>query len=145
MSVHAGIVRVSRPLLPRSPDIEAKFWVLAIRASHISSVGKLLGVSNNEKIADAFHNSGAANMCPPDNSAHISAHNAVKIAETEARHKVTRQLRLYQQQKLEQNYQKAVRRAEKKGRKLPPRDQYYDHWGYSYFSMFPPRTTYSTI
>ena len=99
-------------------------------------MGKLLGVSNNEKNADAFYNSGAANMCPPDNSAHISAHNAVKIAETDARNKVTRHLRLYQQQKLEANYQKAVRRAEKKGRKLPPRDQYYDHWGYSYFSTF---------
>lgn len=38
--------------------------------------------------------------------------------------------------KLERNYEKAQKRAEKKGRELPPRDQYYDHWGYSYYSKF---------
>jgi hypothetical protein len=37
-------------------------------------------------------------------------------------------------EQLEKNYQKALKRAEKKGRKLPPRNEYYDHWGYHYAS-----------
>jgi hypothetical protein len=45
-------------------------------------------------------------------------------------------MRAVQNKRLEENYQKACKRAEKKGRKLPPKDQYYNHWGYSYASKF---------
>jgi hypothetical protein len=81
-------------------------------------------------------------MCPPDNSAHISSHNAVRTSNeglVAASHveKVQNRLREVQNKRLEENYQKACRRAEKKGRKLPPKDQYYDHWGYSYWSTLP--------
>lgn len=31
-------------------------------------------------------------------------------------------------------YLKARRRADKKGRKLPSKDEYYDHWGARYYS-----------
>lgn len=89
-------------------------------------------------MAESFHNSGAARLCPPDNSAHISAHNAVRSLETAERQRLGSYLRARHQEKLERNYEKAAKRAEKKGRKLPPRDQYYDHWGYSYYSMACP-------
>jgi hypothetical protein len=110
---------------------------LAIRSSQISSVGKFFRVSKAEKLAESFYKSGAARLCPPDNSAHISAHNAVKSQQTAEHQNVTNLLRARQQERLEQNYQKAVRRAEQKGRKLPPRGQYYDHWGHSYYSKMP--------
>ncbi|KAK5994820.1 hypothetical protein PT974_03204 [Cladobotryum mycophilum] len=71
---------------------------------------------------------------PPDNSAHISSHNAVKTVETYERQRVMNILRGRQHAQLEKNYQKAAKRAEKKGRKLPPREEYYNHWGYSYYS-----------
>lgn len=79
----------------------------------------------------------------PDASVHISAHNAVKNVDTGGQRKTTKQARARHEQRLEQNYQKAVKRAEKTGRALPPRAQYYDHWGYSYYSkcIFGPSNT----
>ncbi|KAF7543120.1 hypothetical protein G7Z17_g10998 [Cylindrodendrum hubeiense] len=111
----------------------------SVRTSHISSIGKVLGISSNEKIDEKFHTSGVANLCPPDNSAHISSHNAVKLdlsGETKA-DAVRRYAQDAHQRRLEESYQKACKRAEKKGRKLPPREQYYDHWGYSYYMYGP--------
>ncbi|RKU48439.1 hypothetical protein DL546_000488 [Coniochaeta pulveracea] len=111
-----------------------------IRTTHISSVGKLLGASKNEKVAENFHSSGAASLCPPDNSAHISSHSAVKYAEgttDTGRRRVRAHLAAAYQARLDDQYAKAKRRAEKKGRKIPPKDQYYDHWGYSYYSYGP--------
>ncbi|KAF4979789.1 hypothetical protein FZEAL_4063, partial [Fusarium zealandicum] len=114
----------------------------SVRTSHISSVGKALKLSKNEKVADDFYDSGAAKMCPPDNSAHISSHNAVRAPEeialaTTHAQRVENRLRRIHQRRLEDNYQKASKRAEKKGRKLPPKDQYYNHWGYSYYMYGP--------
>jgi len=100
----------------------------------VSSVGKFLG-SRDQKIADEFHSSGAAKLCPPDNSAHISAHNAVRSIETVERQRVSSYLRARHQEKLDRNYERAQKRAQKKGRELPPKDEYYNHWGYSYYSM----------
>lgn len=50
-------------------------------------------------------------------------------------------MRAVQNKRLEENYQKACKRAEKKGRKLPPKDQYYSHWGYSY----PSKLTFLSL
>jgi hypothetical protein len=36
---------------------------------------------------------------------------------------------------MDREYEKAVKRAAKKGRTLPPREDYYMHWGYAYISM----------
>lgn len=87
-------------------------------------------------VEDKFHKSGNASFCPPDNSAHISSHNAVdpgaSIQGPEAA--VRKRMQEIHQRRLEDQYEKARKRAEKKGRKLPPRQQYYDHWGYSYYS-----------
>ncbi|KPM44192.1 hypothetical protein AK830_g2331 [Neonectria ditissima] len=114
----------------------------SVRTSHISSIGKILGLSSNEKVEEKFHSSGAASLCPPDNSAHISSHNAVKLSDDATiqipgRKSVQRQMQDAHQRRLEENYQKARKRAEKKGRKLPPREQYYEHWGYSYYMYGP--------
>ncbi|KJK78130.1 hypothetical protein H634G_06302 [Metarhizium anisopliae BRIP 53293] len=108
----------------------------AIRASHTSSLNSFLGTSKGDKYAQDFYQSGRAGRCPPDNSAHISAHNAVRSADA-SRGPVSAYLRSRQEESLERNYQKAVKRAEKKGRTLPPRNDYYDHWGYSYFMYSP--------
>ncbi|KAJ4319066.1 hypothetical protein N0V84_006519, partial [Fusarium piperis] len=114
----------------------------SVRTSHVSSVGKVLGLSKNEKVAENFHQSGAASLCPPENSAHISSHNAVRapgdiFLATNHAERVKNHLQQLHQHRLEENYQKACRRAEKKGRKLPAKEQYYDHWGYSYYMYGP--------
>lgn len=110
-----------------------------IRSTHINTVSRVLGVSDHDKAAENFHASGQAQLCPPDKSAHISSHNAVRAPPdvSSARERLTAHARDRKYRQLELNYEKARRRAEKKGRKLPPRDEYYDHWGYSYFMYSP--------
>lgn len=84
-------------------------------------------------MSEEFYSSGDAKFCPPDKSAHISAHNAVRFAD-EVRSATDRARRARHEQKVEESYQKAKKRAEKRGRELPPRDDYYNHWGYTYAS-----------
>jgi hypothetical protein len=110
-----------------------------VRASHINSVSRALGVSDQDKTTESFHASGQAQLCPPDKSAHISSHNAVRAPPdaSSAKERLTAYARDRKYRQLELNYEKARRRAEKKGRRLPPRDEYYDHWGYSYFMYSP--------
>lgn len=113
-----------------------------VRTTLVSSVGKMLGMSKQEKVAENFHSSGAASLCPPDASAHISSHNAVKSLEDPTaaaggRNRVQARLAALQRQRLDDAYAKAQKRAEKKGRKIPPKDQYYNHWGYEYYYYGP--------
>lgn len=110
-----------------------------IRSDNINSVSRVLGVSSQDKAAESFHTSGQAQFCPPDKSAHISSHNAVRAGTdmSSTRDRLAAYARDRKYRQLELNYEKARRRAEKKGRKLPPRDEYYDHWGYSYFMYSP--------
>lgn len=108
-----------------------------VRTSNTGSLSRMLGVSTQERVTQDFHNSGQANLCPPDKSAHISAHNAVRPQAPSARDRVRDYARARQYRQLELNYEKACRRAGKKGRALPPREQYYDHWGYQYYMYSP--------
>ncbi|KAM7186669.1 hypothetical protein V8F20_011302 [Naviculisporaceae sp. PSN 640] len=116
----------------------------AIRASHISSVSSALGLSRQERIAENFHDTQAAGLCPPDRSAHISAHNAVRTQyadglETLAkrtrvgddtawsaqlantRRRVMAQMAALHKKRVEEGYKRAKKRAEKKGRTIPAR------------------------
>ncbi|KAG8157449.1 hypothetical protein KVR01_012833 [Diaporthe batatas] len=110
-----------------------------VRAATTNTVGRALGMSDQDKAAESFHASGQARLCPPDRSAHISSHNAVRAppAASSVRDRLAAHARDRKYQQLELSYHKACRRAERKGRKLPPRDQYYDHWGYSYYMYGP--------
>ncbi|KAI4592233.1 hypothetical protein KJ359_011386 [Pestalotiopsis sp. 9143b] len=103
-----------------------------IRAWSISSFGVLLNVSKQDKIAQAWYDSGKAHAQPPSKSAHISTHPAVNVNETEARQKVTRKMRALYKSRLEQSYARAAGRASKKGRELGPKGRTYRHWGANY-------------
>ena len=88
-NARVGIAKVhpSSPIL----NLKHKSQLLtrtAIRSKHISSSAKIFGTSKHEKIFNNFYDSGAAKLCPPNNSAHISSHNAVKVAESETRAKI---------------------------------------------------------
>lgn len=93
----------------------------------------MLKISGTERVSDQFHQSGMAQNCPPDASAHISAHNAVKLIDKE-RSNLHSAIRARHRRQLDDNYQKAQQRAGKKGRQLPPQKEYYNHWGYQYYS-----------
>ncbi|RYP46477.1 hypothetical protein DL768_007310 [Monosporascus sp. mg162] len=111
----------------------------SIRASHVSSLGKLFGVSKNQEVSDSFHDTGPANLCPPDASAHISAHNAVRLDDVSPLQAMIRRRRLLRmEQHLEENCRKAQKHAKKKGRELPPLEEYrHNHWGYPYMVYGP--------
>ncbi|EHK24078.1 uncharacterized protein TRIVIDRAFT_113758, partial [Trichoderma virens Gv29-8] len=93
---------------------------------------ELLGMSTNEKLSESFHKSEAAETFPPDKSPHISFHNAVNTVETADRRRVTARVRARQRQWLDQEYKKAAKRAEKKGREFPPKEDYFTLWGAQY-------------
>lgn len=64
---------------------------------------------------------------------HLSAHNAVQILDS-SRAAVHTAVRARHQQRLDQAYRNAQKRAERGGRRLPPQGEYYNHWGHSYYS-----------
>jgi hypothetical protein len=112
----------------------------AIRSRHISSSTKLFGTSKHEKALNQFYDSGTAKLCPPSNSAHISAHSAVKVEDNDGttREKVHTALRDMRKVELDNAYERARRRAKAKGREIPPRDEYYyGAWGYPYLMYGP--------
>ncbi|KAH8596636.1 hypothetical protein B0O99DRAFT_685632 [Bisporella sp. PMI_857] len=110
----------------------------AIRVRHSSNTGKILGTSKHEKVSNDFYSSGAANLCPPNNSAHISSHNAVHAKQSAIKAATFERLRRRRQMELDDAYKKACKRAEKKGRKPPSRDEcYYGAWGYPYMMYGP--------
>ncbi|SPO00748.1 related to large-conductance mechanosensitive channel [Cephalotrichum gorgonifer] len=93
----------------------------------------LFGLSSHDKVVDAFHSSGAAQRCPPDNSAHVSAHSSVNIAKIAAMVRAEARYRA----NLTTEFERARKRAAKKGREIESEKEYYDHWGQRY-SMFGP-------
>ncbi|KAI8954979.1 hypothetical protein F4801DRAFT_587161 [Xylaria longipes] len=113
----------------------------SIRTSHVSSIANRLPIfkSEKDKAPDIFYESGRAALCPPDNSAHISAHNSVRVTGTDSkRARIRQQLQLRHQKRLEDNYEKARKRAKRKGRELPPKDDYYYYyWGAPYLLYGP--------
>ena len=114
----------------------------AIRSRHVSSTGRIFGTSKHEKAQDNFYDSGAAQLCPPDNSAHISSHNAVKVEDTTSKAAISARLHAARKMELDDAYNKACKRAKAKGRSIPPRnDYYYGAWGYPYM-MYGPFMAY---
>lgn len=102
---------------------------LAVRAQ--THNGKLFGTAKHEKAHNRFHESGAAKLCPPDNSAHISAHSSVTMVDNPMRSMIIRIARKHHDRELEEAYKKACKRAKAKGRPAPERTEYYQgSWGY---------------
>ncbi|VUC20441.1 unnamed protein product [Clonostachys rosea] len=93
------------------------------------SVGK-------NKVQKAIYDFQNAQPPPPsENTSHISAHNASEQPPTRAY--IGEYIRKAWELKLDESYDRAVKRAGKKGRKLPSRGEYYSHWGRKYFLYGP--------
>ncbi|KAK3290359.1 uncharacterized protein B0H64DRAFT_368914 [Chaetomium fimeti] len=114
----------------------------AVRTAVVNPIGRLLGMSTQDQVAETFHASGQARLHPPDNSAHISSHNAVKIIPDPTvakprRELVDRRLATRHHRRIDDAYEKAQKRAASKGRTIPPKGEYYTHWGYPYACYGP--------
>lgn len=118
----------------------------AIRAKHASSTSLFKTPSKHDKIADQFHDSGAAKFCPPDNSAHISTHNAVPLVGDPTTQRITDRAAEARKKQLDEFYEKACKRAIKRGRPVPKKEQFVaDHYGMSYASQYPYGMVYMSV
>ncbi|KFY23177.1 hypothetical protein V493_06031 [Pseudogymnoascus sp. VKM F-4281 (FW-2241)] len=119
----------------------------AIRAKHVNPANSLFKTSSrHDKIADEFYNSGAAKFCPPSNSAHISAHNAVPVVADPMSKKVSDRLAAARKKQLDEAYEKACKRAIKRGRPVPPKEQFVaNHYGMAYASPYPYGMMYMSV
>lgn len=87
---------------------------------------------------DAFHRTAASSYHPPDRSAHISAHSATYMFSSDVRDRVGEQARARLASLLDYHYARACRRAARRGRTIPPRQDFFgDHWGYAYHTHAP--------
>ncbi|KAK4032417.1 glycine-rich domain-containing protein 1 [Parachaetomium inaequale] len=120
----------------------------SIRSSHVSSIGKALGMSKHDKVVESFHASGASSLHPPSSSAHISSHPAVAphldtvVAPPRStainKQTIASRLAAAHKRRLDTALAKAQARAAKKGREPPKKEEiYYDHWGYPYVYTAP--------
>ncbi|KFY69588.1 hypothetical protein V496_00103 [Pseudogymnoascus sp. VKM F-4515 (FW-2607)] len=111
----------------------------AIRAKHVNPASSLFKrTSKHDKISDEFYSSGAAQFCPPSNSAHISAHNAVPVVADGMNKKIADRLAAARKKQLDEAYEKACKRAIKRGRPVPPKEQFVaNHYGMAYASPYP--------
>ncbi|KAK9326097.1 hypothetical protein V1517DRAFT_103502 [Lipomyces orientalis] len=102
----------------------------AIRESHTSTTGRLFSSSdrNAQTALNRLHDNTDVSA-DPNKTPHISAHNAVKTDSA-----ATRTAAAVKAAQLEASYQKACRRAKKRGRDPPTRDDDYMFsyyaWGY---------------
>jgi hypothetical protein len=101
----------------------------SVRESHTSSISQIFKSSNNpvsQELDRLYESSGS--YCNPEKAPHLSVHGTVK--DPNAIQAVVKR------QEMERNYQKACRRAQKKGREPPSRDLTYSYWGYPMIMPF---------
>lgn len=105
----------------------------AVRESHSSRMDRLFKPSKNTA-SEKLHVTSDSTTSDPLKSPHISAHNAVRDHDSDAKARV-------KAAELDRAYHKACAKARKKGRKEPTRNDYWCAyaWGYPmYMPMYPP-------
>ncbi|KAF2428684.1 hypothetical protein EJ08DRAFT_719442 [Tothia fuscella] len=116
----------------KEPYSECTCWYCeAIRESHTSTLSRVFKTSS-ATTSEKLH---SANLpSDPLKSVHISAHNAVRNSESDAKSRV-------KAAELDKAYQRACANAKKKGNPVPQRDAYFYSyaWGYPmYMPMYYP-------
>ncbi|KAG9588127.1 hypothetical protein KCU86_g8343, partial [Aureobasidium melanogenum] len=116
------------------PYSECTCWYCeAVRESHTSTASRLFR-SNNATAADKLHSVPS----DPAKSVHISTHNAVRpTGDKRYDENVTQRIG-----ELEKAYEKACKRADKKGKPHPKRDDYYYSESYGHAVFIPMYAPY---
>ncbi|WYZ44591.1 hypothetical protein EsH8_VII_001027 [Colletotrichum jinshuiense] len=109
----------------------------AIRINSTITTSSVFGRSKPQKAIDRYEQSKEAASCDPTTSAHISAHNAAHSDNTATRDQALVTLRAVWRNRLDDAYDRASKRAAKRGKKLPPRGEYYNNWGSTYHKYGP--------
>ncbi|KAL1296560.1 hypothetical protein AAFC00_000060 [Neodothiora populina] len=116
------------------PYSECTCWYCeAIRESHTSVKSRLFRTSS-ATISDSIRGESR----DPNKSVHISAHNAVRVADQSQK---TTDYARAKERELDEHFRKSCRRADKKRRERPRREDFYysDAWGYPVYlpAMMP--------
>ncbi|GKT42907.1 uncharacterized protein ColSpa_03088 [Colletotrichum spaethianum] len=82
-------------------------------------------------------NSSVAAACDSSSSAHVSAHNSCHADVSSPLNRARSFQRSIWASRLDDGYERAVKRAAKRGKKLPPKEEFYNHWGKTYFQYAP--------
>ncbi|KAG9840242.1 hypothetical protein KCU98_g9383, partial [Aureobasidium melanogenum] len=116
------------------PYSECTCWYCeAVRESHTSTASRLFR-SNNATASDQLHSTPS----DPKKSVHISTHNAVRpTGDKRYDENVTKRIG-----ELEKAYDKACKRADKKGKPRPKRDDYYYSESYGHPVFIPMYAPY---
>ncbi|KAL2876249.1 hypothetical protein SGCOL_008422 [Colletotrichum sp. CLE4] len=78
---------------------------------------------------DSFDKATSTQVCTPSNSIHISAHNSVRTDGSATHNIAHRQLRAAWRMRLDDAYERAKKRSAKRGKTLPPKEEFYNNWG----------------
>ncbi|KAK2000681.1 hypothetical protein LX36DRAFT_602640 [Colletotrichum falcatum] len=109
----------------------------ALRVNSVMSSTSVFGKTKEQKAIDTFNSSPAAAACDPSSSAHVSAHNSCHADASSPLNKARGFQRAAWASRLDDGYERAVKRAAKRGKKLPPKEEFYSHWGRTYFQYAP--------
>ncbi|KAJ9667710.1 hypothetical protein H2201_002245 [Coniosporium apollinis] len=107
----------------------------AVRESHTSSLSRIFK-SKSYAASKNLHDAPDAASSDPLKSPHISAHNAIRDQNSEAKARVNAA-------KLDKAYHQACARARKEGRKEPKRDEYFYTYTWGYPMLYPGYVPYA--
>ncbi|KAK1569831.1 uncharacterized protein LY79DRAFT_674384 [Colletotrichum navitas] len=109
----------------------------ALRVNSVINSTSIFGRTKEQKAIDSFNMSPAAAACDSSSSAHVSAHNACHADASSPLNRARGFQRAAWASRLDDGYERAVKRAAKRGKKLPPKEEFYNHWGKTYFQYAP--------
>ncbi|KAK1973966.1 hypothetical protein LZ30DRAFT_741943 [Colletotrichum cereale] len=117
---------------------ECTCWYCEVlRVNSVMNSTSVFGKTKEQKTIDSFNSSPAAAACDPSSSAHVSAHNACHADASSPLNKARSFQRAVWASRLDDGYERAAKRAAKRGKKLPPKEEFYSHWGKTYFQYAP--------
>ncbi|KAJ2899339.1 hypothetical protein MKZ38_003268 [Zalerion maritima] len=95
-------------------------------------------VRANQRINEAFRESAPASAKNSETASHVSNHHAARVEEDAVSAlRTSARVGALHRKMLDEAYQKACKRAKKKGRPAPEKETHHDHWGAT-FAMNTP-------
>ncbi|TDZ16366.1 hypothetical protein Cob_v010708 [Colletotrichum orbiculare MAFF 240422] len=139
MKLSSSFERTSLAYLNKFNDVYSQCvcaYCEATRVFHTLNTSNLFGRTKQQKAIDNFTTTTEPTT-DPTTAIHVSNHNAVRSNESAVRKRYRSHARVVYKTRLDDSYERAYKRAAKKGKTLPPREEYYSHWDSKYHLYGP--------
>ncbi|TEA13203.1 hypothetical protein C8034_v003071 [Colletotrichum sidae] len=139
MKLSSSFERTSLAYLNKFNDVYSQCvcaYCEATRVFHTLNTSNLFGRTKQQKAIDNFTTTTEP-TADPTTAIHVSNHNAVRSNESAVRKRYRSHARVVYKTRLDDSYERAYKRAAKKGKTLPPREEYYCHWDSKYHLYGP--------